>query len=184
MSETAEAVMKSATAHGGEQGLTGEQMNLALNLAGLQDGTPGAWWATEKGARYVAEQYRQRGTGGYSIYNKSWDWLTWDPAVLDELDLSETAKRGYRQAVKDRRRAMQALRAAEIARREAAAMRPAASDNSAAAVRPVDPETLAKVLLGAAVAYGLYKAVPLVRRRWKERAGAPEQTRDRSDREA
>lgn len=110
MSETAEATKMSATRLGLERGLSAEVINFALKLAGLQDGEPGAWWATEEGAPHVAEQFRQRGTGGYAHFNPSWGWQTWDPAVIDKLDLSEAGIARIRQVIADRKLAQKAAR--------------------------------------------------------------------------
>ena len=180
MSETAqaEAVRKmSASILAAGTGLGGEEINWLLHRAGLLDGQPGAWSLTEKAAAYASERLD-------SYYHHSWPVITWDPAVLGELDLSDAGKHWARQAVKD-------WRLAKKAAREAAAALPAVADRAAtaaehaAAGRTVDTQALAKVMLpalGVAVVagYGLHK----VRRRWKERAGAPEQARDRGDRGA
>lgn len=178
MSDTAQAgaVRKmSASILARGTGLWGEEINWLLHRAGLLDGQPNAWNLTEKALPYAAERLDW-------YYDHSWPVVTWDPAVLDELDLSDAGKQWARQAVKD-------WRLAKKAAREAAAALPAVADRAATAVehaaagRTVGTRAQAKVMLpalGVAVVagYGLYK----VRRRWKERAGAPEQARDRGAR--
>jgi hypothetical protein len=164
MSETAEAVRKlSAALLARGTGLGSQEINWLLHRAGLLEGEPGAWRATEKALPYVAEEFRQRGTGGYAFMNPSWEWLTWDPAVLDELDLSDAGKQWARQVVKDRRLAQQAelkvARAtadAEFLARQAKQAADAAPDVAGGGAR-----TWVLVGLGAAAAaatgYGLYK---------------------------
>jgi hypothetical protein len=186
MSETAEAAKMSATRLGLERGLSAEVINFALKLAGLQDGEPGAWWATEEGAPYVAEQFRQRGTGGYAHFNPSWEWLTWDPAVIDELDLSGAGIARIRQVIADRKLAQKAAREAATAAADAAFLATQAAKHAADAAPDVGSATRARVIVGlgvAVTAYGIYKAVPLVRRRRQQRADA-QQARDRTDRDA
>ncbi len=181
ISETAEAAKMSATRLGLERGLSAEVINFALKLAGLQDGEPGAWWATEKGAPYVAEQFRQRGTGGYAFMNPSWEWLTWDPAALDELDLSEAGVRQIQEMIAARRLAQKAAREAGAAAADAAFLATQAAKRAADAAPDVGGATRTRVIVGLSVAvtaYGLYKAVPLVRRRWQQRSGAPGQAQD------
>ena len=176
MSQTAEAVRKmSASILAAGTGLGGEEINWLLHRAGMLDGQPGAWDLTEKAAAYASERLD-------SYYHYSWPVITWDPAVLAELDLSDAGKQWARQAVKDGRLARKAAREAAAAL-PAVANRAATAVEQAAAGRTVDLEALAKVLFAAAAAaaaaaYGLYK----VRRRWKERAGASEPARERGER--
>src|SRR5690242_8087535 len=91
-------------------------MNYALKEAGFLTGEPGAYAVTEKGAKFATEQFHQRGTGGYTSFNPSWETRTWDKSILGELDLSDDALRQIRQAVSAARAA------ARAARNEAAAV--------------------------------------------------------------
>ena len=186
MTETAqaEAIRKmSATRLGEERGLSAEVINFALKLAGLQDGEPGAWGATEKGAPYVAEQFRQRGTGGYGFMNPSWGWLTWDPAVLDVLDLSEARVQEIQEMIADRRLAQKVAHKAATAAAEAAFLANQAAERTANVAPGVGGANRTRIIVGlgcgVVTAYGLYKAVPAVRQRWRQRSGAPRQAHDR-----
>ena len=76
-------------------------------------------------------------------------------------------------------------REAATAAAEAAFRRHQAAKHAADAAPDIGNATRTRVLvvLGVAVtAYGLSKALPLARRRWEERAGAPQQARDGDDR--
>lgn len=106
MPETAQALMKSASALARELGLDAQELNFLFKLAGIYDGEPNAWRLTEKGARFATEHYHHNGYGGY--VHRAWDTIKWDPKVLRELDLSDAAKQQARQLVADRRLAKSA----------------------------------------------------------------------------
>src|SRR3954466_6390609 len=99
--ETIRAVMRSARDLGARIGLSDQEFNIALMLAGLLDGEPGAWSLTEKGARFAAVHYHQNGYGGYA--HRSWDTTKWLQTVIDELDLSEEGIREIRQVIANRK---------------------------------------------------------------------------------
>lgn len=86
----------------------------------MLDGEPSAWSLTKKALPYAAARLD-------SCYDHSWPVVTWDPAVLNELDLSDAGKEWARQAVKD-------WRLAKKAAREAAAALPAVAGRAATAV--------------------------------------------------
>ena len=159
-------------------------MNVALNLAGLLGGEPGAWWFTEKGAQFAAEHYHHNGYGGHA--HRSWDTTSWLETVTDELDLSDTGIARIRQVIADRKLAQKAARETARAAADAAFLATQAAKGAAYAAPDVGSATRTKVIVlaVAVTACGLYKAVPLVRRRWQERAGAPHQPRNGSDRGA
>ena len=143
-------------------GLGSQEIHWLLHRAGMLEGQPGAWSPTEKALPYIAEEFRQRGTGGYAFMNPSWQWLTWDPAVLDKLDLSDAGKQWARQVVKDRRLAQQAELKIGRAAADAAFLAKQAANQTAKATPDVarGARTWALVALGGAVAtaagYGLY----------------------------
>jgi hypothetical protein len=178
--ETTEAVRRSVTDLGRRFGLSPQEFNVGLNLAGLLGGEPGAWWLTEKGKRFAAEHYHHNGYGGHA--HRSWDTTTWLETVTYELDLSEAGIERIRQVIADRKLAQKTAREAATAAAEAAFLRTQAAKHPADAAPDVGSATRTRVIVGlgvAVTAYGLYKAVPHVRRRWKQRAGAPEQAEDR-----
>lgn len=84
---------RSARILGQDYGLTAVEMNFLLKEEGFLDGEPGAYRLTEKAKRYADEQDHHRGPGGYSWYNRDWETRTWDPAITDELDISDERKR-------------------------------------------------------------------------------------------
>ena len=165
----------SARILGQRLGLTAQEFNYALKEAGFLSGEPGAYSVTERGAKLAAEEYHHRGTGGYDHYNRWWETRTWDDSVVGELDLSDARRTQIRQAVSDLRRAARAARseAAVVADRprHRAAVVADRSRSDAVGARVVDIDALAKpVLLTAVAAYGIYKAVPLARKLWNEKA--------------
>jgi hypothetical protein len=147
-------------------GLTAQELNYALKEAGFLSGKPGMYSVTEKGAKFVAEEDHSRGTGGYAHFNREWTTRTWDDSVAGELDLTDDRKREIRQAVSAARRAVRAA-----SRSEAAVVD--TSTNRAVDARGSASDALAKTvgtLLASVTVYGIYKAVPHVRRLWSERA--------------
>ncbi len=183
--ETAEAVSRSVTELGRRVGLTAQEFNVALKHAGLLDGEPNAWWFTEQGKRLATSHLHDNGYGGYAA--RAWDITTWPETVTDLLDLSEDGVARVRQFLTDRRATQQAALKAARAAADAEFLRKLAGQKAADAAPDLAGGSRIRVIVGlgvAVTAYGLYKAVPLVRRRWKERAGAPQQARDCSDRGA
>ena len=182
MTETAQALTKSASALARQLGLDAQELNFLFKLAGIYDGEPGAWRLTEKGARFATELSHTNGYGGYA--HRAWDTIKWDPKVLRELDLSDAVKQQARQLVADRRLAKSAALKAARAAADAEFLRTQAAKHAADAAPAAGAvsRTTVTVGLGVAVAagYGLYKAVPLIRRRRQQRADA-QQARDRTD---
>lgn len=168
--ETTEAVRRSVSALGSRVGLSAQEFNVALKRAGLLDGEPGAWRLTEAGAPFAAVRDHTNGHGGFAY--RAWDTTTWLETVTDKLDLSEAGVGQIRQVLADRRLAQKVARDAGTAAAEEAFRRAQAAKRAADAAGSA---THAPVVLGlgaAATAYGLYKAVPMVRRRWQQRAAA------------
>lgn len=183
--ETVDAVMRSSTDLGRKLGLSAQEMNVAFKLAGLRDGEPGAWGLTEKGARFAAQHYHDNGYGGYA--HRAWDTTTWLETVTDELDLSQAGIARVRQVIAERKLAQKAAREVATAAAEAAFLRTEVAKHTADAALDVGNATRTNVIVAVGVAvtaYGLYRAVPRVRRRSKERADASQPARNRDDREA
>lgn len=183
--ETAEAVSRSVTELGRPFGLSGQEFNVGLWLAGLLGGEPGAWWFTKQGKRFATEHYHQNGYGGHA--HRSWDTTSWLETVTDELDLSEAGIARIRQFITDRKLAQKAEREAAAAAADAAFLLTQAAKHTADAARDVGSARRTRVIVGlgvAVTAYGLGKAVPVVRRRWQQRADASQPDHDRSDRDA
>lgn len=67
-------------------GKTAREMNVLFREHGYLDGEPGNYETTPKGSQYASETSYERGTGGYSFYNASWDVRTWDEDVIDALN--------------------------------------------------------------------------------------------------
>lgn len=171
--------MKSARILGQELGLTAQEMNHALKEAGFLSGEPGAYSVTEKGAKFVAEKYHERGTGGYAHYNRAWETRSWDDSVVSHLNLSDDRKRQIRQAVSEARRTARAARSAAVVVADTPpATVPTTSAREAVAV--LRSTGTGRAMLVAAAAYGGYRAAPLVQKLWNEKA-APglENLRDR-----
>lgn len=170
--ETTEAARRSVSALGSRVGLSAQEFNVALKRAGLLDGEPNAWRLTEAGAPFAAVRDHTNGYGGFA--HRSWDTTTWLETVIEKLDLSEAGVAQIRQVLADRRLAQKIARdagtaAAEEAFRQVQAAKRAADAAGSATRAPV----VALGLGAAATAYGLYKAVPVVRRRWQQRGDAP-----------
>jgi len=171
---TAQVVSRSVTELGRCVGLTAQEFNVALQHAGLLDGEPGAWLFTEQGRRLATSYMHDNGYGGSAA--RVWDVTTWPESVIEKLDLSEPAVARVRQLLAGRRAAQgAALKAARAAADEAFLTRRA--KQAADAAPDIAGGTRALVLVGVGVlggAYGLFKAMPALRRRWQERADAPE----------
>ena len=183
--ETTEAVSRSVTELGSRVGLTPQEFNVGLWLAGLLGGEPGAWHCTEQGKRFATVHSHHNGYGGHAA--RFWDTTSWPETVIDKLDLSEANIARIRQFIAGRKLAQQVELKAGRAAADAAFLASQAAKNAADAAPDVAGATRTRVIVGIGVAvtlYGLHKARPRVRRWWKERAGAPDPARDRSDRSA
>lgn len=160
----------SATVLGVQVGLTGPEMNQALSQAGLLEGKPQAWGVTDEGMKYATEERKWNGVGGHKQYIIDYDLRTWNPKVLDVLDLTDETKQAAREAAADARRQ---------AREATAAL---AVDLSAGTETSIDeaPDSTdvmkaVIVVVGVAtVAYVVYKVAPHLKRRWDERRARPE----------
>lgn len=158
---------KSARILGHEFGLSAEEMNTFLKQEGFQDGEPGAYGVTEKGKRFSDEKNHTRGVGGYSYYNRSWDTITWDESIADELHLSPER----RSAIKD----LVATERAERRRAREAAYIEYVPDAEDEEQSPDGGANLVPVIVFAAVAgavvglgYGIYKFSRLSGKLWND----------------
>ena len=95
---------KSARILGKEFGLNSQEMNQLLKDQEFLKGDPGAYVVTEKGAQFANETYFNRGTGGYSWFNRSWTTRTWDESIINVLDTSPERCQAARDAVAEARR--------------------------------------------------------------------------------
>ena len=176
--ETAEAALRSVTDLGRRVGLSAQEFNVALNLAGILRGEPGAWGLTERGTvrRRALPRQRLRGLRPPGV--------EYDEVVgvgHGRARPSDAGIRQVRQVIADRKLAQKAVREAGTVAAEAAFLRSEAAKHTANAVLRLSNQTRTRVLLGVgavATAYGLGKAVPLVRRRRQQRANASEQRSD------
>ncbi len=157
---------RSARILGQDYGLTAVEMNFLLKEEGFLDGEPGAYRRTEKGKRYADGQDHHRGPGGYSWYNRDWKTRTWDPAITDELDISDERKRQIQEAARAARRLKAAARAAEAAESDSDTIEDGESNGSGP-----DPLTVAVgVALAAVSIYGIKKAAPHLKALWTDKA--------------
>lgn len=123
-------------------------------------GEPNAFGVTQKGEPFAHEKYEKRGTGGSAQYNPSWETVSWDQSILDELNITPERVREVQEAARQLRRDRAAAREAEDE-----ALRRAALYDGASEPRPLsggDLLILAAVVVGAG--YGIYKAVKAVPR--------------------
>ncbi|MFI5820194.1 hypothetical protein ACIA8I_13885 [Streptomyces rishiriensis] len=157
---------KSARVLGQSYGLTAQEMNFILKEEGFLDGEPGNYSVTEKGKEYADEQHHSRGTGGYAQYNRAWSTTTWNDEIANELEITDERKREIRQAISDARR-----KAGESDNVDADAADESdgtdgdeSHDSNGALVAAVG------ALLLAASAYGVYRAVPYVKRFLNDKA--------------
>ena len=85
-------------------------MNRVLVRNGFLEGEPGDYTPTEKAEPYVEEKYYHRGCGGYAFYNRSWTTRTYDPSIIDELNIDDEVIEDVRAEVRELRTARQAER--------------------------------------------------------------------------
>lgn len=183
--DIAQVAFRSASELGARVGLTAQEFNVALKHAGLLDGEPGAYHFTELGKRLATTHLHDNGYGGYAA--RAWDITTWPETVTEMLDLSEDGIAGIRQFLADRRAAQWAAIKAERAAADVAFRARQAAKQAAEAAPDLAGGSRTWVLVGIGAAAGavvLWKAVPIVRRRWQQRAGAPEPARDHGERGA
>lgn len=173
---------KSATQLGKDFCLNGQEMNQLLKNQGFLEGEPGAYWVTEKGLPFATETDLHRGTGGLQWYNKYWSERTWDPSIMDELEMSVKQQQAAIDAVADRRTIAAARKAVqEIADRNFQAtgsafvspVEEASTDSFGSGDRQIASDIavgagIIAVVIG--VGYGVYKAAPHVKRWWNEKA--------------
>ena len=162
--------------------LNSQEMNQLLKDQGFLEGDPGAYVVTEKGAPFAKETDFHRGPGGYSWYNRDWTQRTWDESIKDALDTSPESCQAARDAVAEARRlkwdAIKAERAeADVTFR---ASRPdlfpiekheSAISDSTDSENGLSGLAVAGIIAGGAallagIGYGVYKAVPHVKKWW------------------
>lgn len=93
--------------------LTAEEMNQVLLKNGFLEGEPGKYVLTEKGEKYAIMDMEHSGTGGSLCYNRYWEWLMWDEAILDHIKVDADM-------INDIRHYLSARRAAQYAARKTA----------------------------------------------------------------
>lgn len=173
----------SATQLGKEYYMNGQEMNQLLFDQDFLKGGPGAYQATEKGLPFVSETDYHRGTGGSPMYNADWTVRTWDPSIMNELDMSLKKQQAAIDAVAERRAAAAAARkaAAEVTERNfmatGSAFNSPVGDNDDSTVNNGSGITVGDVAIGVGIAgilfgigYGIYKAAPHVKQWWDEKA--------------
>ena len=174
---------KSARLLGKDFYLNGQEMNQLLKDQGFLEGEPGAYRVTEKGMPFATETDLHRGTGGSPMYNKHWSERTWDPSIMNELDMSLKKQQAAIDAVANRRAAAAAARkaAAEVAERNYMATGSAfispVGDTDDSPVNSGSGITVGDVAIGVGIAgglfgicYGIYKVAPHVKQWWDEKA--------------
>lgn len=83
-------------------GLNAQEMNVLLKEEGFQDGEPGDYSVTDKGAQYVTPKGNDNGYGGYA--HRGWNWNEWDESIIDELDTSEARIQEIRDLASEQRK--------------------------------------------------------------------------------
>lgn len=173
----------SARILGQEYGLTGEEMNRLLLKRGILSGEPGSYDLTAKGLKYAVSKDFHRGNGGYAQYNRYWTTRTYDDSIKEILNVTNDVIAEVRKEVADARAARYAAQAAARAKANAdflakeAAKKAAELAEQKAAQKALERIARYKkagkiglVATGiAATGYGLYKAVPKVKRWWRSR---------------
>ena len=155
---------QSARIMGGEHGLTATEMNFLLKEEGFLDGEPNAWIVTEKGRQFANGQSFHRGTGGYAQFNKYWDQLSWDPSVMEDIDISDDRKAQIKQATREARRLKADIRSAEQADYDDGRNVDAIAEDDG-----IDPLTVAVgIALTAISIYGIKKIAPHLKALWAD----------------
>lgn len=114
---------RSASYYGRSLGLSGQEMNALMKQQGYLDGKPGEYSLTEKAAPHAHVKYESRGNGGgWASMNPSWEITTYEPTILDELDLSPAAIAEARRSVSEHRSEQ---KAAQLARSKPTTPQPA-----------------------------------------------------------
>lgn len=161
----------SARVLGDKVGLSAPEMNHALKQAGLLEGKPQAWGITEEGQKFASEERKWNGVGGHERYIIDYDQRTWEPKVLEVLDLDEDKKRAAREAAAEARRQAREANAAR-------AVSPVAAPETSVDDGPAWNDRNVKVALGVGVTllvgFVLYKGAPRVKRWWNEKRCRPE----------
>lgn len=167
--------MLTATQLGGQFGVDGDVMNVALRNAGILEGGPGNWGATAAATEWINERDLTNGRHPDPRQNPYFTLRKFDPDILDAFGVTP-------ECVAEAKREVAAKRAAQAAQLKAdraaaddeflASQAPSAPDAGAVGAR-VDPRTMvvvaATVLAVAGTAYLVVKYVPPVRRRWDEK---------------
>jgi hypothetical protein len=156
---------KSAAVLGRENGLNSMETHLALRDAGILAGEPGAYDLTPEG-RTVA-----KAEDVFTNRDHAYEKRTYDPKVVDLLDLSAEGKQKVRaEATAHKKHKNELRRQAEPA--EAARLAAANAPNSAnTSSGGVDRRAVIAVVLvgGAVAAYGTWKLAPRIKKMWKDR---------------
>jgi hypothetical protein len=163
----------SARVLGQELGLSAPEMNQALSQAGLLEGKPQAWGLTEEGRKYASAERKWNGVSGHQRYIIDYDQVTWDPEVLEVLDLDDDKVRAARDAASEaRRRAREATAATAV---DVSTIADASQDDGSDS-DGFDPKW---ILVGVAVfgsGLAIYKVAPRLKRRWDEKRAQREQS--------
>lgn len=156
----------SARVLGDEFGLSSQNMNLHLRDAGILEGNPGAYGLTAKGLEYGKDEYVDTGPNtGY--------WMTtYNPAVLDELDLAPERAQQLRAAASAHRKHKVELSKANAV--DLWATHPENPDNvSAYAGSPGGVDRRLVIAGGVAVialaGYGIWTVAPKLKKMWNDR---------------
>lgn len=173
----------SATKLGEKYGLNGQEMNAVLKKLGYLAGNPGEYFPTEKGMPFMEEFSHHRGPGGYSRYNANWTTLKINPAIRKELNVTPELKETIRAELKAARMARQQVHKIAQAEAEAAFKAKIAAEQQAKKAAAAAAEKAAKnaeilkkagkfgliALCLVGVGYGVYKLVPVVKRKIQQR---------------
>lgn len=169
-------MQESARIMGQKYGMTAQEMNCALKKLGFLKGEPGNYSPTEKAMKYVEETDFHSGCGGYSWYNRYWTTRTFDDSIEDALNITPELKAEIASELSARRLARAAERDAAIAKAEADFWASQATKETAEESFEEKMEDLKKagmIGLGIATAvgvgYGIYKAVPHVKKWWNDK---------------
>ena len=94
-------------------GLGAPETNILLEEEGFLTGSPTMYSVTEKGRPYATEKDVHHGTGGYAFMNVEYQVRTWDPSIIDALDVTPERRQRLRETASAARKQSAALRAAQ-----------------------------------------------------------------------
>lgn len=168
----------SARVLGREYGLTAQEMNRVLVKSGFLDGKPGDYRVTEKGVEFAKETDCHRGTGGSVQYNRYWTERTFDDSIKELLDITPELISEIRQEMSDERVAKKEQKEMEEADyseetnpSEGILVNVSSMGSQKDTLEIAKKAGLVGLVVGGGivVCYGVYKAVPKVKRWWKQR---------------